>query len=225
MDVSLIYVVTYLVVAVTAFILSVYFFREYRAKKLRASLAWGIGFLAYFPAAIVEVLIATTGEIEVGWGGILFGLAIVTIAVTLFYYGASLLFFGPGSPFRERMAVLIFIIYVVYSAVIVSILPLEGFRDAVVPFTSGGLIFPVFIVVSALFYRVSGRIPHDDPRRRTILLVFTGWFLAAFNHIALAALAISEFSSPILDSTLNIIHALAWILILYGMAYGKVVRT
>lgn len=227
MDVStLSYVATYLVVAATALILSVYFLRDYGAKKLRASLAWGLAFALYCPAALVEVFIRIAGEVKVGWGGIIFGLAIVTLAMTLFYYGASLLFFNPGSFFRGRMTLLIFLIYVVYYSYVVSILPLEGFRTAVAPYSSIGGIFPIFLTVSALFYRVSGRIAPGDPRRRTVLLVSSGWLLGGLVHLYLGlSAAFLTISLAVLDPVINVIHALAWILILYGMVYAKVART
>ena len=66
MAVSMIYVISYALASVVTFIISVYFFREYSAKRLRASLAWAIGLLTYGFVQLSHLTSAVVGEISMG---------------------------------------------------------------------------------------------------------------------------------------------------------------
>ncbi|MBU6998569.1 MAG: hypothetical protein HXS41_01620 [Theionarchaea archaeon] len=222
METSIVVLVSYAISVVVTLVLSVYFFREYTSKKLRASLAWGIGLFLYAFTQLTDVLVAGLGEVSVGRPGLIAGLVVTAFGMVMFYYGTSLLFFSPGSFFREKMTVLILGIYAVYFSYLVITLPTEGFREAVVAPIHIGLLVPIFLVISVLFYRVSRRLPHNDPRRRTVLLVAAGWLCLVLNS-GFRAFFLGY--SSLLDALIESLHVLAWILILYGMVLGKVVKT
>jgi hypothetical protein len=222
LETSIIVLTSYAISVVVTFVLSMYFFREYRYKKLRASLAWGIGLFLYAFTQLTDISVAVFGEMSVGKPGLVAGLVVTALGMVLFYYGTSLLFFSPGSFFREKMSALILVVYTLYFSYLVITLPVEGFREAVVAPIHIGLLVPIFLVISVLFYRVSRRLPHDDPRRRTILLVSAGWLCLVFNS-GFRAFFLGY--NPILDALIESLHVLAWILILYGMVLGKVAKT
>ncbi len=219
---NILYVATYMIGAIATLILAVYFFREYLKKRLRASLAWAIAFLFYALGMSTDIAIALIGEVSVGKPGIAFGLLTVALSLTLFYYGTAQLFFSGGSFFREKMSVVLFLALIAFYGIIFIKLPTDGFRNLVRPFTELTFLL-VFLVIGFLFFRVSQRLPADDPRRQIILLVSSGWFLAAINAFYLGNYL--EYSSAIIDAGSNIVHAIGWMLILYGMAIGKAART
>jgi hypothetical protein len=145
----------------------------------------------------------------------------LAVALTLFYYGTSVLFFKSGSVYRERVPLILFIFYVVYLVIIVVIFPEEGFIDKAAAPIELVVILPIFLVIAFLFYRLSRRIPPEDPSKQIVFIVSLGWFLAAVDAFYLALFL---GSSGITDSLINIVHAAAWLLILYGMALGKAAR-
>jgi hypothetical protein len=73
-----------------------------------------------------------SGEVALGKAGLFGALLVVAWGMTFLYYGTALLFFEEKSFFREKMAAVIFVIYVVYSGYLVAVLPVEGFRQTVV---------------------------------------------------------------------------------------------
>lgn len=223
--VSMIYVVTYAVAAIATFGLAVYFIREYFIKKLSASLAWALGLGLYGFAMVTDISTKVAGEVSVGKPAIGIGLVIFTLSLTLFYYGSSQLFFSKGSFFREKMSVVIFVLFMVLNIVLLVRIPLEGFRDLAAWATELIQAAPIFLVIAILFYRVSRRLAGDDPRRRIVSLVSAGWTLAFFNAVYLGTQSVVKFESPIGDAVINLLHAVAWVFILYGMAIGKAART
>lgn len=221
--VEVIVLASYTVSFIALLILAIYFFREYYRKRLRASIAWAIAFLIYSIMTIQDAAITAMGEeVVLGASGLIIGLLFLTFSMALFYYGTSLLFFNPGSFFREKITVIIAVIYVVYSFYLVTTLPVEGFRDAAAPYLQLGLMTPIVLVITVLFYRVSRRLSGDDPRKRTVLFVSAGWFLLLCNTIYRGA-----FLEPfgVSNAFFNVLLAVGWILILYGMALGKAART
>ena len=222
MEVSPFFIGSYVVSSAATFVLFIYFLREWRAKKLRASLAWCLGFLFYFFTMVTDLAVAMIGEVSAGAAAIAFGLLVVALGVTLFYYGASLLFFSQGSFFREKLSLIILVIFTVLSIYLVVTLPTEGFRDEAAPYIQLMLMSPVFLVIAVLFYRVSTRLGADDPRRRTVLLVASGWFILLINSIYRGTYL--GYSATV-DAIVNLVHLAAWFMLLYGMVYGRVAKT
>lgn len=222
MEVSPFFIGSYVVSSAATFVLSIYFLREWRAKKLRASLAWCLGFLFYFFTMVTDLAISMFGEVSAGTATIAFGLLVVALGVTLFYYGAALLFFSPKSFFREKLSVIIMAIFIVLSIYLVATHPAEGFRDAAAPYIQLLLMSPVFFVIAVLFYQVSRRLDADDPRKRTVLLVSSGWFILLINSLYRGTYL--GYSATV-DAILNLVHLGAWFVLLYGMVYGRVSKT
>ncbi|MBU7016050.1 MAG: hypothetical protein HXS44_00970 [Theionarchaea archaeon] len=222
MSVSIPSVISYSVAIAATLLLSAYFFREYATKRLRASLAWAIGLLLYAFGQISDLSVDISGEVAVGKPTLAVALIFVALGMTLFYYGTSLLFFSPGSFFREKISVIIFVIYTVFFFYLITVLPLEGLKGAVVMPIQLGTMFPIFLVIAILFYRVSERLSRDDPRRRTVTLVAVGWSLAAVNAFLRGTIL---GRSTTIDTAILALHAVAWLFVLYGMAIGKAARS
>lgn len=222
--VEVVVIASYIVSFIAALILSVYFFREYFRKKLRASIAWAFAFLGFAVMSVSDISITAMGGEEVAGGGavLILGMLFLTFTMTLFYYGTSLLFFNPGSFFREKMTAIIGIVYIIFSFYLVITIPVEGFRDAVAPYLQLLLMTPLYFVIAVLFYRVSRRLPSDDPRRRTVFFVSAGWFLQLINSIYRGAF-LDPFGAS--NAFFVILSSLGMILILYGLALGKAART
>lgn len=221
MSVSPISVISYVVAIVATVILSAYFFREYERKKLRASLAWGVGFGLYFLGQITDLYVDLYGAPAIGKAGLMGGLTVVVLAMVFLYYGTSLLFFSPSSFFREKMSVLLAVIYIIIFAYATGIIPVEGFKEQIAAPVQLLLVAPIFFAIAILFYRVSTRLAREDPRRSTILLVSAGWGIAVVHAVTFGLLL---GTSAVLDTAIHSTHAISWILILYGMVLGRAAR-
>lgn len=218
-DIELLRSIGYFIGTICSYILSVYFLREYRSKKLRASLAWCLGFFFFATGQLIATVVTLYGPTKLS---VLPGVLVVLLGCILFYYGAALLFFGAGSFFREKLTYLIFAIYLVYFAYVMVYFPPEAevpefFRLTVIL----GLITPIFLLVSLLFYRVGGRLSPGDPRKSTIYIVSVAWGLNFIGYIYLG-LFWGDYPGP--EAFVHILQGLAWILLLYGMALGKAAR-
>lgn len=221
MSMSIGYVVSYTIAIVAVISLSGYFFREYSIKKMQTSLAWSFGFLFYGIAQIAHLSADVLGDVRVGKPVFGIGMMMLVFAITLFYYGTSLLFFDEGSFLREGLPVIIFLGYTAYSIVILIELPLEGFVEGVAPLLSLGEMMPMFLVIAAPFYYTSKKLDQSDPRKHMLLLLFTGWFFVAVSS---AYIGTSLGFSGITDSMIYMLQMLAWLLILYGMIVGKAAK-
>jgi hypothetical protein len=217
----MLYTISYIIAIVAAILLSMYFFREYTIKKLPASLAWGIGFILYALAQSSHLVAELFGEVALGKSGYFVGLLIYAIAMTLFYYGTSLLFYNPGSFFREKAATVIFAFLALYSGYITYSFPLEGFTQIAGTYIQS-IMWIFFLIITFLFYRVTRRLPKNDPRKKVLSLVSLGWALVTIYTLYLGLL-IGRW--PIIDALFLIIHAVAWCMILYGMVLGKAAKS
>lgn len=209
--------VCYVINALALFVLFGYFFRQYSAKRLRASLAWATGFLA-FAFGIVTLAFMATGEVSKL--PVMIDVVLTSIAMTFFYYGASLLFFREGSFFREKMAVILFVVYLVISLFITYILPVEEIAEKMrAPVLFMEII--VFITIASLFLQVARRLPKDDARKRTVNLVAASWII-----ISVWAFYIGAFwgTHPILEALVFILGSGGFLLLVYGMTTGKATR-
>lgn len=220
--VEIIVAASYSISAVAAFIVSTYFFLEYKSKKLRTSLAWSLSTLLFGLLTIQYFFTALWGEeIVAGSAGLIFGMIGISFTMTLFYYGTSLLFFGRDSFWRGKMSVLIFLIYIVCSAYLIATTPVTEFRERAVPFIESFLMAPVFFVMMALFYNVSRRFSRSDPRKQPTLFVAAGWLcnllLSVYRGGFLGSLEVE-------DAFFVFVQGLGWIFILYGMVIGKASR-
>lgn len=210
---------TYIVAIAAGLVLSIYFFRDYFAKKLRASLAWGVGLLLYSLTQIQPILVEISGPTEVGVTTMTIGFLILALAMVLLYYGAAQLFFSPGSFFRERFTVILLMIFFSIITLFSTLSSQEEFI-AGATFLSGIIVMgPIKSVIAFLFYRVYRRLETDDPRKRTVSLLVYGWALDAFTAFVFGlALSVS------IEAVTHLLHAVAWVIIFYGMAIGKVAR-
>lgn len=221
MNVSMLYTISYIIAIAAAVTLSLYFFREYSIKKLPASLAWGIGFILYAFAQSEHLIAVLFGEVALGKPGYLGGLLIYAVAMTLFYYGTSLLFFNPGSFFREKVATIIFAVLALYSGYITYSFPIEGFTKAAGTYIQS-VMWIIFLIITFLFYRVTRRLPIKDPRKKVLSLVSLGWALVTIYTLYLGLL-MGRWT--IVDAVFLILHAAAWSMILYGMVLGKAAKS
>lgn len=210
---------TYVIAMAAGLVLSAYFFREYFAKKLRASLAWAIGLLLYSLTQIQPVLVEISGPTEVGTTTMTIGFLMLALAMTLLYYGTSQLFFSQGSFFREKMSIIIMLIFFVIIILFSSLSKPEDFIAGATALSGIIVMGPIKAIIAFLFYRVFRRLTADDPRRMTVFLLAFGWALDA-----LTAFVFGLALSATIEAVTHLVHAVAWIIILYGMTAGKVTR-
>lgn len=214
-------VICYVVAILATAILAGYFFREYLNKKLRASLAWAVGLFLITLALFTDLIVELFGEIAVGTLGLGIALMIVVFALSLLYYGTSLLFFSPGSFFREKFSILIICILGIYFILLLMRYQAGEFREIALTWVNALAMSPILFVIGFLFYRVSRRLNSNDPRRRTILLVSAGWFFITGNSVTRQFLGGNQY----LDSIIHLFVAIGWVLVLYGMILGKATKT
>ena len=204
----------YVVNIISSFILGVFFIREFSIKRLRASLAWGLGFILF---GITISNLAFMAAAEVSKPAVYIGFAFTAIFIALLYYGASLLFFKERSFWREKMTVIWFFAVLLVGLVLTYFTPAEQITQAVRG-PSLTLTGTVYFVIAILFYQVSRRIPKEDTRRRTITLVSAGWWMILIWNIYLA-LFFGE--HLILEAFAFLLGSLGFLLLLYGMTTGK----
>lgn len=216
--IELVRLICYGISIIACFILSGYFFREFNAKKLRASLAWGLGFLLFGFGQMTTAFLATA---EVSRSGIAVGAVFTAGMISLLYYGASLLFFREKSFFREKMAAVIFIVAFALEIFLAYIAPENQIAEFVRGPTTAFLGI-IYFLIAVLFFRVSRRLPDGDPRRRTLSLVSAGWVIILIWNIYLG-LFWGDY--PSIESGVYIFGSFGYILLLYGMTTGKTTRT
>ncbi|MBU7037776.1 MAG: hypothetical protein HXS52_07570 [Theionarchaea archaeon] len=210
---------TYVVAIAAGLVLSLYFFRDYFAKRLRASLAWAVGLFLYSLTQIQPILVEVSGPTQVGVLAMTLGFMVLALAMVLLYYGASQLFFSSGSFFREKFSVILLVIFFSIIALF-SIFADEQDFIAGATVLSGIIVMgPIKFSIAFLFYRVYRRLEAGDPRRRTVSLLAYGWALDALTAV-IFGLALSV----AVEAATHLLHAVAWIVIFYGMAIGKVTR-
>ena len=222
MDVNMPILISYAVGVTASLILSMYFLYDYARRRFRSSLAWGIGLFLYSVGEATDIFVDVSGEVALGKAGLFGALLVVAWGMTFLYYGTALLFFEERSFFREKMAAIIFAIYVVYSGYLVAVLPVEGFRQAVVTPIQLGLMTPIFAAAAVLFYSISRKMEKDDPARKSALLVSAAWGLLVVNSVSRGLFL--EYSA-LTDAVIQGLHIVAWVLILYGMTMGKAAQT
>ena len=198
-------------------VLAIYFLREYMNKKLKASLAWALGF-AFFLLTVVNLGFLTTGVI--GKPQVAFGAFVAPLMLAFFYYGASLLFFGEGSFFREKMTIILFIVVFGLSEFLVIYLPADQIADRMKAPTMIFFVF-VFSVIAILFYQVSRRLPKEDPRRGSVALVSAGWLTVTFW---MGYVGFYWGENPVLEAAVFLLGSFGFVLLFIGMTRGRATR-
>lgn len=215
--IELIRLACYGINAVALFVLGGYFIREYVRKKLRPSLAWGVGFALF---GIVVINLASLAAAGITKLLVMFGVVLTATTMSLLYYGAALLFFREGSFYREKMTVIIFLLFNAISSYIVYVVPVD--RIAVQlrgPFVTGMAL--IVIVIGILFGRVMSRLPKEDIRRRTLAYVSIAWFILG---MWLAYLALFWGEYPGIEAATFLLGSFGFLLLLYGMTTGKATK-
>lgn len=214
--IELIRVASYAINAIACFVLGAYFAREYFAKRLRASLAWCVGFFL-FGLVVLNLIFITT---EVTKGAVYLGYLMTAVMVFGLYYGASLLFFREGSFFREKFAALYALAVLLMGWILTYVTPVEQIIERL-RLPSTALYTLIFFIIAVLFLQVSRRISSGDPRKRTLTLVSTAWFILAIWQ-AYVGVALGE--QPVIEAIVFTIGSFGFLLLLYGMTTGKTAR-
>lgn len=209
-------IASYAIDFLACIVLSIYFLRDFAKKRLRASLAWGLGFIL-FSLVVLNLLLLSA---EITKTAVYFGFILSAAEVFCLYYGASLLFFREGSFFRERMAVIYSVVTLIIGWFLTYITPAEQILEKIS--TPSSLMYMVlYIVIALLFYQVSRRIPKEDPRKRTLALVAVSWVMIAYWALHMATIWLRY---PLLDILAYLLSAFGFLLLLYGMTTGKTTR-
>lgn len=195
-----------------------YFIRDYMVKKLRTSLAWAVGFLM-LSFLIVSLAMYTTIA-EVSRAQVMFSFVLAATGVSSLYYGASLVFFGEESFFREKITVIFFLIvlfigsFLTYTTDKSQLIPTVGFWTV-------WIFMAFYVAIGTMFYWVSRKVPDTDPRRRAIALVAVAWYIIAFWN-SYVGLAWGE--NVAVEAVVFLLGSFGFLLLLYGMTVGKTTR-
>lgn len=214
--IELMRVASYAINAIVCFILGTYFAREYLAKRLRASLAWCLGFFL-FGLVVLNLIFITT---EVTKGIVYLGYLLAAVMVFGLYYGASLLFFREGSIFREKFAALYALIVILTGWILTYVTPVDQIIERL-KLPSIAFYALIFFIIAVLFLQVSRRISSEDPRKRTLILVSAAWFILTIWQIYIG-LALGEY--PLIEPIVFTMGTGGFLLLLYGMTTGKTGR-
>lgn len=200
--------------------LSICFLRDYEARKVRASLAWGVGFLLYGflvnYVIITLVSFATERDKYIIYRIAAFG--VIVLGMMLLYYGIFLLLFHQESFFRKKMKAIIIVIYLVYVLLLI-----QKYGDLPEPvlLLAQALKIPIFLMMAALFYRSYRKISFDDPSKRIPLIASVASLLLAVSFVPVEPLlfhVVQVTLDPIPVSGLIFygVKSVAWILMLYS---------
>ena len=210
--------VCYIINALATFVLGCYFLKEFINKRLKASLAWGIGFLMWSPVIANLAFMAT---VEISKVAVMGGFVITSIMVALLYYGASLLFFNEESFFREKFTVIYFLATLFVGLGLAYVTPAgEGFVEKIRG-PSSAMYTLLSIVIGTLFLKVSRRLNTTDPRRKTITLVAAGWYIIGLWE---AYIGLAWLEYPSIEAIIFLLGSFGFILLLYGMTTGKTTK-
>ncbi len=209
--------VCYIVDAFATLLLAGYFLREYMAKRLRASLAWCLGFIL-FTILMLQLAFFTT-IVELSKLQVMIAFTFAAALVSLLYYGGALLYFGKKSFFREKATVLFFFVVLLIGSVLTSITEEKDLIERVGPPT--GIIYGIaYVVIGTFFLQVSGKLPKEDPRRRTLTVVGLAWYIIA-GWNTYVGLFFKRF--PLLEPIVFLVGSFGFLLLLYGMTTGKTI--
>lgn len=208
----------YAVNTVVCFSLVVYFAKEYMTKKLRASLAWAVGFLLF--GFLIISLATYTTVVEVSKVQVMIAFMFAAAEVSVIYYGASLVFFGEESFFREKITV-IFFLAMLFIGSFLTYTTEEGQLVQTMGFWTVWIFLAFYVVIGTMFYWVSRKVPKTDPRRRAIALVAAAWYIVAFWN-SYVGLAWGE--NVAVEAVIFLLGSFGFLLLLYGMTAGKTTR-
>lgn len=215
--IELVRLACYAVNIIASFLLAGYFIREFITKRLRASLAWGLGFTML---GIVLITLAFAVTTVISKPALYFGFLFSATTISLLYYGTSLLFFREGSFFREKMTVILWLAVILIGWSLTYIIPADQVLERT-RLPSSVINVLIYFVIGILFYQVSRRIPKEDPRRRTITLVAIAWFIITFWNAYIGAF-VGEYVLP--EAIVFLFGSFGFMLLLYGMTTGKTAR-
>lgn len=216
--IELVRLACYIVNMAVCFTLATYFLREYVNKRLRASLAWGLGFGLLAPVILTQVF---TFAVVVSRYLLMLGLVLAAMVITFFYYGTSLLFFAEGSFFRERMAVIYFVVMLIIGEAAAYTAPAGQIVESI-RLPTAILYTITYLLIGIQFSRVSRRLPKEDPRRRTTTLVSAGWLIVAL-WMVYQGVFWGEYAA--IESVVFLVGSFGFLLLLYGMTTGKTTRS
>jgi hypothetical protein len=198
-------------------ILAAYFAKKYLDTEVKACTAWSAGFLSYAISGIFfemikkDIFAYTTANIFLR-------ATLIAAGIVLFYYGVSLLFFEGGFIRQKGITLALFFIMLLvntyYAYASEDVVSYVKTLNIIYTYL---FIFPLFTVISILFYQIYRRLPAVDPRRRNMLLLSLAWLgLAVFNMLYPLTYAASYHWITRTGTTAS------RLLLLYGMIYAEI---
>jgi hypothetical protein len=197
-------------------ILAIYFFNRYYQEKGKIPLVWGFGFFFFGLSQIPILLMRYFQDINTNMAFALIASSIAALSLALIYYGASLLLFTKGSFMREKLTIISF----VSMMAVILMFPL-AFSPAVILrnvflVVSSGFIFPMLLMVAAIFLVIWHRLEPDNPRKSSVLVVAVALFV-----FSVGSGVTSTFFGRQFDWVFSIMSMVSFLMLLYGMIMGK----
>ncbi|MGD2250723.1 MAG: hypothetical protein PVF58_20185, partial [Candidatus Methanofastidiosia archaeon] len=212
-----------------AFILSIYFFHDYAAKKRRVSLPWGFGFLFYsilsMPYMLNEIFYIDIDGITgyyyfLIYMPIIFGV-LIAFEMTSFYYGASLLFFSKESFFRGKISIFFMVFYFIFSFYLIKTIVSRDFFSIWEPlmWSHWVLKIPIFLMITILFYHTYLETDSNASLKDIFLYISISFLIMTINSI-LMPLSFFYIIGDYFAATI-IFEPIVWILMGYCLIIRK----
>lgn len=146
--IQLVYYVTSMLVCV---VLAAYFLRKFLSNEGLISLWWATGFSLLALGILAITVIALLGLHKIH---VMLAFAFVAASVAFLYYAASLPFFDEKSFFREKFAVILFVVSFVLFLLLIYLSPEEHVAE-IIGSPVMALFAVAFLVLAVLFNRVA----------------------------------------------------------------------
>ncbi|MGD2247853.1 MAG: hypothetical protein PVF58_05555 [Candidatus Methanofastidiosia archaeon] len=197
-------------------ILAYYFFRRYSQTKLRIPLIWGAGFLLSAISQIPVVAMRSFQDPTTNMAFAVMASSTVALAFVFLYYGTALLYFKKDSFMRERLSIIMLVLMMGTILMFPFVMSAETVLKSMFVIVTVGFIHPTTLLMALIFFMIWHRLNPENPRKPNVLIVGIAWF-----SYSLQCLLTSVFFGKQFDWIFYIIAALIFLMLFYGMIFGK----
>lgn len=199
-------------------LLATYFGKKYLDTGVKACVSWALGFLSYAASGIFFEMIKD-GIFAFNTTNLFLRAGLMAAGLAFFYHGVSLLFFEKDFFKQEGITLGLFAIMFSVNAYYAhaaqgNVANLVHNLNITYVYI---FIFPMFTIISSIFYHIYRRLPRGDPRRKNMFLLFLAWLgLAIFNLLYPITYATEYHWFTRTGTTAS------RLLLLYGMVYAEI---
>lgn len=202
------------------FFLAFYFIRIYSKEKMATPLIWGTGFFFFGLSQLPGLAYRYFQDPLTATAFAILGTFLVTLSLSILYYGASLLLFVKGSFMRKKMTLILFALMVCVTGGLAVTVSSENILKLGFLVTATGLIFPLSVLIGCIFWITWHKLESDNPRRINVFLVGCAWITYGIvNGIG------SFFVESSHEWIFYVLAIVSFLILLYGMTLGKATQS